>query len=288
VKIMREFVALALAAVIGLPVTAQPILEDKYLDSDGIPIRYVEAGVGESVLLVHGFSVDLDSMWRDTGVIAALAQDFHVIAMDARGHGQSGKPHDSASYGLEMVEDVKRLLDHLKVTQAHIVGYSMGGAIVGKFAMLYPERVQTLIFGGSSPRLWNDVLESRSIELADSLERGHGLRPLILALAPPGKPPSDEEIAERNRRQLARNDPHALAAIQRSNRQQAVRPEEISGLKMPVLAIVGSEDPAKAGVDNMIRLRPQTAVVVIQGAPHIGAEARPEFLYALQDFLRAN
>jgi pimeloyl-ACP methyl ester carboxylesterase len=275
----------ALLALLVVNARAQAPLDDKFFDSHDVRIRYVESGNGEPVLLVHGFSVDLDTMWRDTGVIAALARDFRVIAMDARGHGKSGKPHDPASYGAAMVEDVTRLLDRLGVAKAHIVGYSMGGAIVGKFAVLHPERVRSLTFGGSSPRLWNDVLEKRSAEVAASLEQGKGLRPLIVALAPPGKPPSEQEIEERNRRQLARNDARALAAVQRSNRQHAVTPDEIRGMKMPLLAVVGSEDPARAAVENFKKLNPSVKTVVIDGAPHVGAEARPEFVAALREFL---
>lgn len=56
---------------------------------------------------------------------------------------------------------------------------------------------------------------------------------------------------------------------------------------MRMLAIVGSEDPVKAGVENFKRLNPSVTVVVIAGAPHIGAEARPEFVSALRQFLIA-
>lgn len=227
---MRRFLVFALLALLPVNANAQAPLEDEFFDSNGVRIRYVEAGNGEPVILVHGFSVDLDSMWRDTGVIATLAREFRVIAMDARGHGKSGKPYDPGSYGLAMVDDVRRLLDHLKIESAHIVGYSMGGGIVGKFAVLHPHRVRTLTFGGSSPRLWNEALEKRSTEMAESLEQGKGLRPLIVALAPPKNPPSEQEIEERNRRHMARNDPRALAAVQRGNRQQAVTPDEIRAM----------------------------------------------------------
>ena len=49
-----------------------------------------------------------------------------AIAADCRGHGRSGKPRDGKQYGLEMVNDIVRLLDHPKVKKAHVVGYSMG------------------------------------------------------------------------------------------------------------------------------------------------------------------
>ena len=86
---------------------------------------------------------------------------------------------------------------------------------------------------------------------------------------------------------VARNDPRALAGVQRGNRQQAVTPDEIRGMKMRMLAIVASEDPLKAGVENFEKLNPAVTVVVIAGAPHIGAGLRPEFVSTLRQFLIA-
>jgi pimeloyl-ACP methyl ester carboxylesterase len=77
-------------------------------------------------------------MWRDSGVIDALARDFHVIAFDVRGHGKSDKPHGVSRYRGEIVEDVARLLDHLRIRQAHIVGYSMGGYLTANLARFIP------------------------------------------------------------------------------------------------------------------------------------------------------
>src|SRR5579883_1762190 len=94
-------------------------------DSNGVKIHYTVEGKGEPVLLIHGFAANADFNWRQPGVIKALAENYKVIALDNRGHGQSGKPHDIAKYGEEMAEDAVRLLDHLGIKKAHIVGYSM-------------------------------------------------------------------------------------------------------------------------------------------------------------------
>src|SRR5947209_9838012 len=85
--------------------------EDQFFDSNGVKIRYVVEGSGEPVLLIHGFTVDLDRQWRAPGLIAALTKDHKVIAYDNRGHGKSDKPHEAKQYGLEMIEDAVRLLD---------------------------------------------------------------------------------------------------------------------------------------------------------------------------------
>jgi len=291
--VRRTLVALFVSAAVVaalIPGRAQTARQDKFFDSQGVKIRYVDVGHGEPVVLIHGFSSDLDQNWGNLGTIDRLAADFRVVAFDVRGHGKSDKPHDVASYGVVVVEDVTRLLDQLNLPKAHIVGYSMGGAITGKFVALHPDRTISATFGGSAPRMgWTAQNEKDSEELATSLETGHGIRPLILRLSPPGEPPpSEETIAARSRATLGRNDALALAAVQRGNKAQVVTLADVNGWKMPLLAIIGSADPIKAGVDAFKRVKPELKVVVLEGATHSGergAPARPEFRDALHDFL---
>jgi pimeloyl-ACP methyl ester carboxylesterase len=100
--------------------------QDQFFDSNGVRIRYVEQGSGPPVVLLHAFSGNLDTNWVETGVLPTLATDYRVIALDYRGHGKSDKPHDPKSYGLQMGQDVVRLLDHLHIARAHIVATRWG------------------------------------------------------------------------------------------------------------------------------------------------------------------
>src|SRR5437868_8532253 len=88
--------------------------QELYFDSKGVKIRYTDQGKGEPVLLIHGFGANAEVQWALPGILKDLAKDYRVIAYDNRGHGKSGKPHDPKKYGMEMVEDAVRLLDHLK------------------------------------------------------------------------------------------------------------------------------------------------------------------------------
>jgi pimeloyl-ACP methyl ester carboxylesterase len=290
----RMLLGALMLAVITRPATGQTTtLEDKFFDSNGVKIRYVDVGRGEPVVLIHGFSSSLDANWGATRVLDTLAKDFRVIALDCRGHGKSDKPHEAAQYGKEMIEDVARLMDHLSLPKAHIVGYSMGGAIAGKFITSHPERAITATFGGSAPRIgWTAQNEKDSQELVASLESGQGIRPLILRLAPPGEPkPSEEVVAAQSRAALGRNDALALAAVQRGNKEQTVTVAAVRALKMPLLAVVGSADPIKAGVDVFKSVSPSLRVVVIDGATHSGvrgAPSRPEFVAAVHEFIAAH
>ena len=169
----------------------------------------------------------------------------------------------------------------------------MGGAITGKFITMHSDRVITATFGGSAPRLgWTTQNERDSDELAASLEQGHGMRPLILRLAPPNEPkPSDETIEQSSKAILGRNDPLALAAVTRGGKQQQVTVAQVKALRMPMLAVVGSADPLRIAVVAYKALVPDVNVVVIDGATHSGARgapARPEFKSAVHDFIAAH
>ena len=91
--------------------------EDGFFDSDGVKIHYTIQGKGEPVLLIHGYTANIQVQWELPGIIKALAPDYQVIAIDNRGHGRSEKPHDAKKYGKEMVEDAVRLLDHLVIAE---------------------------------------------------------------------------------------------------------------------------------------------------------------------------
>ena len=78
-------------------------VEGSFVVLEGVPIHYTTEGEGEPVVLLHGFAVNADLNWRLVGITERLATEFRVIAVDQRGHGLSGKPHEPASYGMELV-----------------------------------------------------------------------------------------------------------------------------------------------------------------------------------------
>ncbi len=122
--------------------------EFQTFDSNGVKIAYVVQGKGEPVVFIHGYLSSAGINWMLPGITTLLAKDFQVIAVDVRGHGRSDKPTKEDAYGEELVEDVARLLDHLKIEKAHLVGYSMGGIITANFVVKHPDRVLSATLGG--------------------------------------------------------------------------------------------------------------------------------------------
>lgn len=255
-------------------------------DSNGVKIQYVTAGEGEPVILVHGFTASAMMNWQQPGVFDALAKDYKVVALDNRGHGRSGKPHEKEKYGVEMVEDVVRLMDHLGIERAHIVGYSMGGFITGKLLATHPERLITATLGGAGWSRKDDARAELINELATSLEEGKGIAPLIRHLTPPGAPqPTEEQLAGMNQMILLMNDPLALAAVARGMGDLEMPEQALRDNKVPLLALIGDRDPLKDGVDAMEPVAANLKVVVIEGADHMSAFSRPEFIESLEAFL---
>jgi pimeloyl-ACP methyl ester carboxylesterase len=267
-----------------------PEVKEPSFDSAGVKIHYVIQGKedGEPVLLIHGFSVNIEAQWEP--VRKELAKEYKVIALDCLGHGGSEKPHDPKKYGLAMAQDAVRLLDHLKIDKAHIVGYSMGAGLTLQIAARHPERVRTATLGGAGLPL--PGREKMLAELADSLEQGKGFGPLIVALTPTGQPrPTEEQIKTINAVLLARNDPKALAAVVRgslADKNLALSEEKIKGIKVPLLALIGETDPLRPGVDELKKQLPAVKVVVIDKADHLTAFSREEFVRGLKEFLDAH
>jgi len=274
-----------MAALLAFPIV--PVFSQdlgRFFDSNGVLIHYIDVGEreGDPVVLMHGLNGSLER-WIDTGFVEALTEaGFRVLALDARAHGKSGTPHDPAKYGQEMSLDIARLLDHVGIEKAHIVGYSMGARIVGKLRDLKPERFLSMCIGG---RGWvqEEGPEPRQIFLAESLERGQGFIPLYERYYPDW---SDADREARSKRMLETiPDPLATAAMLRGV-DSAVSEESVRTNTVPTLAIIGSKDPNKPSVDALDGVMPNLEIVVIPDADHVEAFVRPEHLENLLRFLK--
>ena len=119
----------------------------RYLPVNGTRIRYLDTGHGPPVVFLHGLGASMYA-WRKN-LAAVAAAGFRVIAFDNRGFGLSDKPpgpYDNAAYARLAIA----LMDSLRVSDAVLVGHSMGGAIAAEVAIEYPQRVRGLVLVGSA------------------------------------------------------------------------------------------------------------------------------------------
>ena len=247
-----------LVMVFALQLSSIATAEDRYFKSDGIRIHFIDEGRGTPVLLIHGYSSDIDGGWRNRGVINGLiSAGYRVIAYDNRGHGKSDKPVDVSMYGLNMVEDGRRLLEHLDVDRAHVVGYSMGARLANKLRELHPDRVISLTVGGTGRPAAPPKVTSKLIERADQQLRDKGF----------------QDEMERA----------ALVAMRISSLEIPANESELAQNKVPMLIIIGEQDrPERAR--ELAEIASNAEFKMVPG-DHISAPATPEFLQTLSAFL---
>ncbi len=268
-------------------------LQEQYARIAGHRLRYVRAGRGPAVVLVHGFGSSLHT-WKD--VIPGLASDHEVVALDLPGFGQSDQPADL------VLDDLPRavvgLMDHLQARQVALVGNSMGGAAVALVAAQSPERVRALVLvdaagidsgGRREPPLLR-LVTSRAGAL---LARLPGQRLLIeLALRQVFHDPrlvTDERVAEYL--QAVRR-PGSYPAVRSlhasfSGRERVVE-DALGGVRAPTLVVWGREDAwiPLADAGRFVAAISGARQVTIEDCGHLPEEERPrELLGALREFL---
>lgn len=284
------------ALVVGCLVPRPAGAADDVFDSNGVKIRYVSEGKGEAVVLIHGWMADA-GMWGRLDTNPA-AKEYQLIALDCRGHGKSDKPHDADKYGAAMADDVVRLLDHLKVQKAHLIGYSSGAFIAGKVAATHPDRVLSVVYAGQAPlvaRPKADTAEKPSgrneVEVfAKAVEEGKGLGAYIKAVAPGGDTLTDEQADKIAKVLYGGKDVKAFALAGLSFGDLEVSEEQLKKCKAPLLFVHGAKesDLVKNHVAQVHKQLGRGEVKLIEGGDHITTLTKPEFGTVLGDFLRAN
>lgn len=230
-----------------------------HFDSDGVDIAFLDTGGGGDkppVLLIHGFASNIETNWVNTGWVTFLTRaGYRVLAIDNRGHGQSEKLYELVDYGAPlMAEDARRLLDHVGIGKANIIGYSMGARISAFLALTHPERVAKAVFGG----------------LGINMVRGMaGTGPIARAL----EASSIEEVSNPTARtfrafaEQTKSDLRALAACIRSSRAP-ITAEMVGEIAVPVMVAVGDEDVIGGSAEELAKLIPGARAYTIAGKDH--------------------
>ena len=246
-----------------------------HFDSAGIRIHYHDTSAGEAVVLVHGFASTAEHNWGGTGWIAALSKKYRVIAPDVRGHGLSDKPHAREAYGYAgMGADVTRLMDHLGLQRALLIGYSMGASIAMELMLARPERFRAIVLGGIA---YDDGLEDKADR--DAISEAY-------RAANPATIKSPVAKAYRRFAESMPNDLNALAALIDAQRSP-FDPARLAAVRMPVLIVVGTDDDAIGDPKPLENMIPNARLVMLDGRDHMTAPADPRFKDVVLDFLAA-
>ncbi len=242
-------------------------------NSDGVGIAYETAGEGPPILLVHGFASTGRVNWWDTGWVKTLVDaGRRVITFDHRGHGESEKLYDPALYSAAgMAEDARRLLDHLGIPQADVMGYSMGARVSAFLTIAHPDRVRRAVFAGLASRMISGVGGAEAI--AQALEA-----PRKEDVTDPGAK-SFRIFAEQTKGDL-----QALAACIRSSRGK-ITTEELGRISVPVLVVAGEKDDVAGDVQTLVKAIPDAKGVTLPGRNHMNAVGDRGYKDAVVEFL---
>ena len=250
-----------------------------FVDLGNTQVYYEEMGTGKPLVMIHGGLLDR-RMWDDQ--FAVFAKSYRVFRYDARGHGLSKAPSGTYSHH----EDLKRLLDGLKVEKAAIMGLSMGGYIAIDFALAYPDRVSALIL--VAPGLTGYEFESEPLkknsELLNKAAQENDLKMLVEYFQRawtdgPSRTPEKVDPAVREKVRLM-----AVGTLQNWNdesREARLEPAAIGRLaeiRVPTLAVVGDLDmPDILEIVGLIEKDVKGArKEVIKGVAHMVSMEKPE------------
>jgi pimeloyl-ACP methyl ester carboxylesterase len=256
---------------------------ERFFVSDDVRLRYLDDGAGDPIVLLHGFAHDA-GRWVKSGAFTRLAARHRVLALDCPGHGQSDKPHDPARY-TQVDTDILRMLDDANVARAHCVGYSMGGALVGRLLHRHRDRVLTATVVGATG-MASTARSGERARLADGFARGDA-RALVLAVRPTNEPlPDDAHLLDASARILAGNDPLALAALLRAPIVPVTAQDlAVASETTPMLGVAGTADPALNALYSLQKTVPRMEIVAIDGAGHAATINRPEVVDAVERFV---
>lgn len=241
---------------------------------DGLRLCYFDDGdpSGEPVLLIHGFASSATVNWVHPGWLKTLGEaGYRVIGIDNRGHGRSDKPHHRDAYHPSaMAGDAVALLTHLGLSEAHVMGYSMGARISAFIGVEHSHRVRSLVFGGLGIGMvegvgdWDPIADAlRAPSLAAvSHERGRMFR----------------AFAEQTK-----SDREALAACIETSRE-LLSPSQMARIDLPALIAVGTKDDIAGSPQALAALMPQAHAVDIPGRDHMLAVGDKVFKQAVLEF----
>ncbi len=223
-----------------------------------IKLNYIEAGQGEVLILLHGNG---ENCFYFAHQIEYFSQEYRVIALDTRGHGDS--PMGESPFTIkQFADDLLGFMDEHSIEKASILGFSDGGNIALEFALAHPERVNRLILNGAN-------LSPSGVKLSVQIPVviGYGIASLFAVVS---------EGARKNAKLLALmvKEPH-------------IKPERLASLNMPTLVIAGDNDMIKDRHTRLIyKSLPCAEIAIIEGDHFIANTNHDDFNRAVHDFLK--
>ena len=261
-----------------------------YAAVNGVNIAYAVHGSGPPLVLVMGYRLN-STAWPAT-FIAQLAQRFTVITLDNRGTGLSDKPVTGYAIA-NMARDVRGLLDELKFERAHMLGYSMGGAIAQEFVRQFPDRVKGLILcatmAGGPSATYAEPPVVRVMRDLDGLTPEQAARRIWSVTYAPGYLDKHRTLAEEQmKREIAMPTPLHAADLQFQAFAEFDCSRQLAAITKPTLVLTGDLDQLISPQNSlkMAKLIPGARLTIVPGGGHrVMWEATHECIAHIAGFL---
>jgi pimeloyl-ACP methyl ester carboxylesterase len=263
---------------------------------DGIKLYYEETGTGVPVVFVHEFAGDYRS-WEPQ--LRHFSKSYRCIAYNARGFPPSDVPADGERYSQARArDDIRAVLDALKIDKAHIVGLSMGGFAALHFGFTFPQRARSLVVAGcgygAAPDKRQQFAEEAEASARQFEELGMAKAGMAYALGPTrvqyqNKDPRGwAEFAAQLAEHSTEGSANTLRGVQKRRPSLFDLVDEMKKLSVPTLVVTGDEDwPCLEPGLLMKRMIPSAALVVMPNCGHtINLEEPAAFNAHLADFFR--
>ncbi|MFM9908173.1 MAG: alpha/beta fold hydrolase [Chitinophagaceae bacterium] len=243
---MKRFYQFVLLLVCSFAANSQNDTAGYFNSFDGTKIYYEQKGIGETIVLVHGFIVNSESWKRTILYNELLAAGYRVILFDMRGNGKSDKPHLPEAYQKDAeAKDIIGLLDFLKVNKYIAIGYSRGSIITARLLLL-DKRVQKAVIGGMGDGFTDPEWPRRKLFYRALMDEP------VKELEGMIKYVKDSKL-----------DQLALAYLQKE--QPSAIPFELRKIKQRVLIISGDNDPDNGSPQSLGNMIPGSIVKVVPG-----------------------
>ena len=264
---------------------------------NGVTLYYEEAGQGLPMIFVHEFAGEAAS-WAPQ--MRFFARRYRTIAYNARGYPPSDVPEDPAAYSqAQAAEDIRGMLDALKIPKAHVVGLSMGGYATLHFGLMYPERALSLVVGGAgygSKAEERDGFKRDTASIVERFER-EGMEKVAdtYAMGPTRvqfqdkDPVGFKEFHELLKKGSAKGHALTMRGVQMQRPSVYELTDRMAKLEVPTLVMTGDEDEPRLEPSNhMKRTIPMAGLVIIPKSGHtINLEEPDAFNRAVLDFVTA-
>jgi pimeloyl-ACP methyl ester carboxylesterase len=261
---------------------------------NSVELFFEDTASGYPVVFCHEFAGDYRSWDPQVG---AFGRSYRCITYSYRGFPPSSVPEDPRAYSQDiLIEDLHALLEHLGISRAYLVGFSMGGSMVLNFALRYPELCRAIVVVGAGAGTTSRERFERDIDLTVELIRARGMDAFADAYA---EGPTRQPFKRKDphgwsvfRRQLAEHSPTGQAltmlGVQRARPTIFALEDALPGLAVPTLVIIGDED--EPCVDTAVFLKrhvPSAGLLVLPQSGHaVNLEEPALFNAAVLEFFR--